>query len=112
MRRAGPSGAILTRHPGSFVMLFRHSVFWATFATIVGALISPAAAADDALRINQLQVVGTHNSYHVGFAPSATRLMQLEAPQVLAGIDYRHPALTRQLDDGVRQIELDVFADS
>jgi len=76
------------------------------------ALAVPAFAADDSLRINQIQVIGTHNSYHVGFAPSATRLMQAEAPQVLAAIDYRHPPLTRQLDDGVRQIELDVFADT
>lgn len=92
-------------------MLLRHSVSWSLFALAAVALMSPAAA-DDALRINQIQVIGTHNSYHMGFAPSATRLMQLEAPQALAAIDYSHPALTRQLDDGVRQIELDVFADS
>lgn len=92
-------------------MLLRHSVSWSLFALATVALMSPAAA-DDALRINQIQIIGTHNSYHMGFAPSATRLMQLEAPQALAAIDYSHPALTRQLDDGVRQIELDVFADS
>ena len=92
-------------------MLLRHSVSWSLFALAAVALMSPAAA-DDALRINQIQVIGTHNSYHMGFAPSATRLMQSEAPQALAAIDYSHPALTRQLDDGVRQIELDVFADT
>jgi hypothetical protein len=91
-------------------MLLRHSISWSLFALTAVALVSPAAA-DDALRINQIQVIGTHNSYHMGFAPSATRLMQSEAPQALAAIDYSHPALTRQLDDGVRQIELDVFAD-
>jgi len=91
-------------------MLLRHSISWSLFALTAVALVSPAVA-DDALRINQIQVIGTHNSYHMGFAPSATRLMQLEAPQALAAIDYSHPALTKQLDDGVRQIELDVFAD-
>lgn len=76
------------------------------------ALAAPAFAADDALRINQIQVIGTHNSYHAGFAPSAAKFMQIKAPKVFASIDYRHPALATQLDDGVRQLELDVFADS
>jgi hypothetical protein len=71
-----------------------------------------AHAADGEVRLNQIQVVGTHNSYHVGFAPGATRLMQAKAPKILAALDYRHTSLTQQLDDGVRQIELDVFADS
>ncbi|RUL78435.1 hypothetical protein EKH80_05830 [Dyella choica] len=79
---------------------------------MISSLTTPAFAANDTLRINQIQVIGTHNSYHAGFAPSATMLMQAKAPEALAGIDYRHPALTRQLDDGVRQLELDVFADS
>ncbi|MET0330294.1 MAG: phosphatidylinositol-specific phospholipase C1-like protein [Dyella sp.] len=75
--------------------------------------LSAAAFADsDAVRINQLQVIGTHNSYHAGFAPSATKVMLKEAPKEFAAIDYRHPALTQQFNDGVRQIELDVFSDS
>jgi len=73
---------------------------------------SAAFAATGDLRLNQIQVIGTHNSYHAGFAPSATRVMQKEAPKEFAAIDYRHPSLTRQLDDGVRQVELDVFADA
>ena len=28
------------------------------------------------------------------------------------GLDYKHEPLTQQLDSGVRQIELDIFADS
>jgi hypothetical protein len=76
------------------------------------ALSAPAFAGDDAVHVNQLQVIGTHNSYHVGFAPSAAKLMRKTAPKVFAALDYRHPALTRQLDDGVRQVELDVYADS
>jgi hypothetical protein len=75
------------------------------------ALSAPALADNDSVHINQLQVIGTHNSYHFGFAPSATQVMQKEAPKDFAAIDYSHPSLSRQFDDGVRQIELDVFAD-
>ncbi|MGA7340008.1 MAG: phosphatidylinositol-specific phospholipase C1-like protein [Terracidiphilus sp.] len=66
----------------------------------------------DQLRINQIQVIGTHNSYHAGFAPSAAAFWQANYPQVYQGLDYQHPSLTRQFDSGIRQIELDVFADS
>lgn len=70
------------------------------------------AQSDAGVRMNQIQVIGTHNSYHSGFAPSAAKLWQQKNPKVFAGLDYRHPALTSQLDAGVRQIELDIFADS
>ncbi|HEV7777002.1 MAG TPA: phosphatidylinositol-specific phospholipase C1-like protein [Luteibacter sp.] len=84
----------------------RHGILPLLLAASLGA-----HAADD-VHLNQIQVIGTHNSYHVGFAPSATKLLQAKAPKVLAALDYRHPSLTSQLDDGVRQIELDVYADS
>lgn len=71
----------------------------------------PVAGAD-AVRINQIQVIGTHNSYHAGFAPSARKVMMKEAAQQFAAIDYSHPSLTRQLDDGVRQVEIDVYSDA
>jgi hypothetical protein len=76
------------------------------------AVSGPAVAQNDSqIRINQIQIIGTHNSYHSGFAPSAAKLWQQKNPKVFAGLDYRHPSLTSQLDGGVRQIELDIFAD-
>jgi hypothetical protein len=73
----------------------------------------PASAQrDDQVRINEIQVIGTHNSYHAGFAPSAAALWQARNPEAYSGLDYRHQPLEQQFDSGVRQIELDVFADS
>lgn len=71
-----------------------------------------AFAHDSSVHMNQLQVIGTHNSYHVGFGPSAGKLVKAKAPQVFAGLNYVHPPLTDQLNAGVRQVELDVYADS
>jgi hypothetical protein len=70
------------------------------------------AQSDGDVRMNQIQVIGTHNSYHSGFAPSAAKLWQQKNPKQFAGLDYRHPSLTSQLDAGVRQIEIDIFADT
>ena len=81
-------------------------------AIAVTAIVSNSwalAHSNDDIRLNQIQIIGTHNSYHSGFAPSASKLWQQKNPKAYAGLDYRHPALTAQL---VRQIELDVFADT
>jgi len=65
-----------------------------------------------AVRMNQIQVIGTHNSYHAGIAPNESKVWQAKYAKVYEGLDYSHPSLTKQLDGGVRQIELDVFADT
>src|SRR5215469_2088672 len=69
-------------------------------------------AQDKVVRINQIQVIGSHNSYHGGFAPSERAYLEKVNPKALRGLDYRHAPLADQLTAGVRQIELDVFADS
>ncbi len=89
-------------------------------AGALGVALSGAVAAvecqtpdrDGALKLNQIQVIGTHNSYHAGIAPSEQKLWEMKDPDVFRGLDYQHETLTRQLDSGVRQIELDIFADS
>ncbi len=78
-------------------------------------LLAPVAIAtggiDSELRLNQIQVIGTHNSYHV--APPEWLMDFLEGfrPESAREWDYTHPPLTEQLDDGVRQFELDLFLD-
>jgi hypothetical protein len=72
---------------------------------------SPAEQ-DRVVRINQIQVIGSHNSYHAGFAPSERRFLEKVAPKTLSGLDYSHAPLSMQLSGGVRQLEIDVFRDS
>jgi hypothetical protein len=70
------------------------------------------AAQDKVVKINQIQVIGSHNSYHAGFAPSERAYLEKSNPKALRGLDYAHAPLADQLSAGVRQIEIDVFADS
>jgi hypothetical protein len=63
-------------------------------------------------KINQIQVIGTHNSYHAGIAPNEAKLWQAKYADAYKGLDYRHQPLAQQLDSGVRQIELDIYADT
>ena len=73
---------------------------------------TPVWGGDGSVRINQIQVIGSHNSYHAGLLPGIARLVQQRDPKEFAGLDYAHAALDVQLSGGVRQIELDIFADS
>jgi hypothetical protein len=75
---------------------------------------------DDAIGLNQLQYLGSHNSYKT--APSLGLLAALglgaAAVPELAGsgldpaqLNYGHRPLTEQLDSGIRSFELDIWAD-
>lgn len=63
---------------------------------------------DDCVRINQLQLLGTHNSYHIAPAPALLDVLGDRG----RNLDYTHRSLTDQLQRlGIRHFELDVFAD-
>jgi len=70
----------------------------------------------ECLRLDQIQVIGTHNSYHrQPVEPYRSALFTLLGnldPLGAIAWDYEHLPLDRQFgEQGVRQIELDVFAD-
>ena len=91
----------------------------------------------DSLKINQIQVLGTHNSYArpvdkellALVSPLATHIYSNLAKQMSKEqlerfkefhpntvsfeemLNYNHPPLTEQLDSGMRSLELDVYYD-
>ena len=97
-------------------MLLRPSplVLAATLSVASFVLSSPlhSQSADAALKLNQIQVIGTHNSYHAGISPNESKVWQEKYPDAYKSLDYQHLPLPQQFDAGVRQIELDVYADS
>src|ERR1700754_4077082 len=89
--------------------LFFKCLMLGAFALV--PMLCLAQTGDNVVRMNQIQVIGTHNSYHVGIAPSDTKIWEMNHPDDLKKLGYRHPSLTAQLTGGVRQLELDVFSD-
>lgn len=66
----------------------------------------------DDLRLNQIQVIGSHNSYHVAPSPGVLKVIAALRPGQAESLDYTHRPLAEQFEDlGIRQIELDIFAD-
>lgn len=61
--------------------------------------------------INKIQVIGSHNSYKKAIDPALYKIMLAKNPDV-AKIDYEHIPLNDQLDMGLRNLEIDIYADS
>jgi hypothetical protein len=78
----------------------------------VPALAAETAPSREVVKMNEIQVIGTHNSYHAGLPPGEAKLFLDRNPQVFQALEYRHRPLDQQLTSGVRQIELDIFADT
>jgi hypothetical protein len=81
-------------------------------ALTLGAQTAAYSQADNNIRMNQIQVIGSHNSYHAGIAPSESKLLIKNNPKLYQAFEYRHRPLDQQLDSGIRQIELDIYADT
>ena len=108
---------------------------------VTGAIIFLSACRDDSsdtatvtetssegqittVRMNEVQYLGTHNSYHPGSPEDVVLIVNnltgeaAEAAEaagindLMLSLDYAHVSLTEQFESqGVRQIELDVFHD-
>ncbi|HWA60514.1 MAG TPA: phosphatidylinositol-specific phospholipase C1-like protein [Caulobacteraceae bacterium] len=69
------------------------------------------AVIDRTVRMDQIQALGTHNSYKRAIPPAEMAVLKANAPQAAIDLDYSHLPLTRQLDAGARALELDVMYD-
>ena len=70
----------------------------------------PDSMAD--VRINGIQMLGSHNSYHIQPVPELDSPYFDVAPDLTQSIRYSHPPLSEQFShQGIRQIELDILAD-
>ena len=67
---------------------------------------------NDNLPVNKIQVIGSHNSYKQAMAPALFKFFYQKDSVAANGIDYGHSSLESQLNLGLRNLEIDVFADS
>lgn len=73
---------------------------------------SSAYPRDDELRVHQIQVLGSHNSYHIQPQPALFSLLRAFSEVLAQSFEYTHLPLGEQFAmQGIRQIELDVFTD-
>jgi hypothetical protein len=63
------------------------------------------------VRLNEIQVLASHNSYHREPEPTLLSALKIFLGPAANGFEYTHRPLAEELDAGVRQVELDVFVD-
>ena len=61
------------------------------------------------ISINQIQFVGSHNSYKRAMPDSFIKQLMKVNPNLVESLDYEHIPLGDQLDLGIRKLELDIF---
>lgn len=68
-------------------------------------------AQNNALALNEVQSVGSHNSYKKEIPAQELNMIRTGSSRAALELDYFHRPLVEQLDLGIRQLELDVFYD-
>lgn len=81
------------------------------FLALIGAAAAAPAADAQPLRITDIQVVGTHNSYKQPMPAQTMAKIRATNPQMADALDYSHRSLAEQLNAGARQLEIDVNYD-
>jgi Phosphoinositide phospholipase C, Ca2+-dependent len=66
---------------------------------------------DENLRVNDLLSIGTHNSYKSAIPDAEMAQLRARSSKAAIVLDYWHRPLDKELDDGARQLELDVYYD-
>lgn len=78
---------------------------------LLACLISLPPRNINNIRINEIQVIGSHNSYKRAIDPKLFRVLQLRDSVGMSKIDYEHASFTDQLNLGLLNLEIDVYAD-
>ena len=91
------------------VSVKRSIVAWLTLGLLTQAAIARDTAAP--LRINDVAMIGTHNSYKQPMPAATMARIRAIDPAMADALDYSHRSLVEQLDAGARQFEIDVNYD-
>ena len=86
--------------------------FGTSAALSILILVKLSFAQDKAsIRINQIQLIGTHNSYHIALPEKNLKRIGIINRGLKDSLEYTHRPLTEQLEKlGVRHFELDIYA--
>jgi calcium-dependent phosphoinositide phospholipase C len=66
---------------------------------------------DENLHMNDLLSIGTHNSYKSAIPDAEMAQLRTRSSKAATVLDYSHRPLNEELDNGARQLELDVYYD-
>ncbi|UTW54749.1 phosphatidylinositol-specific phospholipase C1-like protein [Kordiimonas sp. SCSIO 12610] len=71
----------------------------------------PPSSRSHPLKLNDIQAVGSHNSYKQSVPHVEMALIRQSSEDAAKALDYSHLPLSDQLDLGMRQLEIDIYYD-
>lgn len=81
--------------------------------TMASVAFLQAQAQDDNVKLNAIQVIGSHNSYRQAIEPQLYNVLKAkDTANHLQYLEYDHIPIVAQLDMGLRNLEIDIYADS
>lgn len=81
------------------------------YLVLAASLFVFGCAKHPALRVNDIQVIGSHNSYKIPIEQPLLDYMASINSSRAKSLEYGHISLVEQLNMGLRNLELDVFYD-
>lgn len=75
------------------------------------AALPSSSVPAEAPKMNDIQAVGTHNSYKQAMRDDVHARIRAKSEKLAQALDYAHRPLAEQLDRGARQLEIDVNYD-
>lgn len=95
----------------SYALIFVFVVMFSSCSTDSSELPPSSALDDDCDCLNDIQVIGSHNSYKIAVEqPILDFVAQLDQ-RLSQSLEYEHLPISAQLDLGLRNLEFDVFYD-
>ncbi|MXN90400.1 hypothetical protein GR160_04105 [Flavobacterium sp. Sd200] len=83
------------------------------FSFAFAAVFITVQAQDDNTKINRIQVIGSHNSYKQAIEPALYKaITEKDSTNRLSGLEYEHISIPEQLSMGLRNLEIDINADT
>ncbi len=62
-------------------------------------------------RLNDIRIIGSHNSYKIAIEPALWQIIYREDSNRAKALQYEHIPISEQLDLGLRNLELDILHD-
>lgn len=62
--------------------------------------------------LNHIQVIGSHNSYKQAIDPALFQMLKQTSEDLAYGIDYSHVSIIEQMNMGLANLEIDIYADA
>ncbi len=92
---------------------YKYLSFYLFLISLIFMLLNFGCSTPEAhdLHLNDIQIVGSHNSYKKAIDPELMQILYKEDSNLAVSLEYEHLPIREQLDLGMRNLEIDIFHD-